>query len=208
VAPTRGFRVRRSGFDADPVGEGSEHAAVRATARRTTYCRESLAGHDRASRLSAVNQHAEHDPSTQRIATEVVVIESELIDQGKSVVGQNIGRVAGRIVWSGAVTVAADIRKDDAVATLSEGGGGSLIEPLQCRAVETMKQYQWAAVPYLTVGQFQAITASESMHARLTHIAMSSSFPCVEAVDTTAGEDVIGGGQHLTGLGGVQGSVA
>jgi hypothetical protein len=109
-------------------------------------------------------------------------------------------------VRPGTVTVAAEIREDDAASVSGEDGGGTMVEPLHCRGGETMEQYRRAAFAGLAVGQFQAIAAGEPLPARVCHVVASGA--SVEAVETAAGEDVSGGGQHLARFGGVQGSAA
>jgi hypothetical protein len=49
-------------------------------------------------------------------------------------------------VRPGAVTVAAEIRKDHAVALLGQGSGGAVLELLLCRGDEAMEQYHAATV--------------------------------------------------------------
>jgi len=152
------------------MGQGGQHVAVApGAAGRPAQRVESSTRHDRVSWPGTADQHPQHDPCAQRVATEVVVIESEPVDQCQPIIGQDIGRVGPRVVRACAVAVAAQIRKDDAVSVLGNSGRGTVMDPLQRGGRETMKQHQGPTVPHLTVDQFQAIPARKSVHGWVSH---------------------------------------
>jgi hypothetical protein len=70
----------------------------------------------------------------------------------------------------GGVTVAAQIGEDDAVAVAGDGGGRTVVQPLQPGSREAMDQHQRPALPRDAVGKFHAVTAGEPVHGRVGHV--------------------------------------
>ena len=95
-----------------------------------------------------------------------MIVESEVIDQSESIIGEDVGRV-GLGIDGLTAGVPAEVREDDAVARLGEDGGGAVIKPLPTAAGEAVEQYQRTAFPDLAVGQFQAVPAVEVVPAHV-----------------------------------------
>ena len=80
-------------------------------------------------------------------------------------VGQHIRRIGGGIVRLRAVSVAAEIRRDDPVPLPGESAGRAIAEHVRARTHETVQQHQRAPGPRLTASQLHAVATGESISA-------------------------------------------
>jgi hypothetical protein len=160
--PLRGGLLGRPGWQRDSVGDSSQYPAVAGGPVALGIERiKSLTPHHRMSRAGATGEQAQHELAANGIAAQVVVIEPHVPDEREHVIGENVGRVAGRVVRSSAVPVPAQVRQDDPVAALGKRRHQALTGQQRPAAHEPVQQDEGPPRSDLPPRQFYAIQTRE-----------------------------------------------
>jgi hypothetical protein len=126
-----------------------------------------LPGHDRPARPGASREHAHHDPGAERISPKVVVpvAKPKMLDERKPVVCEHVRRIPSEIVLFRTVTIATEVRKNDAMPVHGECAGRAVFKHAVARPAQAGQQDQRPAGPDLMPCQFHAVAAGESIPA-------------------------------------------
>jgi hypothetical protein len=116
---------------------------------------------DRAGRPGAAREQPQHELAAQGVPGEVVVAQAQVIDEGERVVGEDVRRVARRVVRPPAVPVPAQVRGDDPVAPPGQGLGQRAAEDQRPAAHQPVQQDHGPPVAGLPPGQLDAVAAAE-----------------------------------------------
>src|SRR5262249_9546497 len=131
----------------------------------------SRAGHDRTLWFGAARHHADRRPRAERIATEIIVGEPEVLDQSESIISKNVGWVRSRLVRLGAVTVTAQIGHDDPISACRNPGRMPITHPVDgSRRKEAVDEYQRSSLAHLAKGECQAIARSKILDRKVGRI--------------------------------------
>jgi len=93
-----------------------------------------------------------------------------MLDERKPIVSQHVRRIRRRLVGLCARSVAAQVRKHDAIPLLGERVDVALLEPVRTRAHEAVQQDQRSAGPGLTASKIYAVAANETISAHIVSI--------------------------------------
>ena len=138
---------------------------IRPAARRTAHVCQPLPGHDRPARPGASREHAHHDPGAERISPKVVVpvAKPKMLDERETVVCEHVRRIPNGIARFRTVTIAAEVRKNDAMPVHGECAGRAVFNHAVTRPAEAGQQDQRPAGTDLgPPRQFHAVAAVKS----------------------------------------------
>jgi hypothetical protein len=159
--------LRGSLLEGLPAGESGQHPPVPVRAAGFLVERiQPLAADDRAARPCAAHQQPQHQPPAQGVAAKVIVVEPEVVDHRQPVVGKHVRRVAGRIMRSRAVAVAAQVREDNPVAPRGERLRWPAARQLRPAAEQPVQQHQRAPGAQLAPRQLHSVAAGEVIHGK------------------------------------------
>jgi hypothetical protein len=162
--------LRRPGWQRGSPGGGGQHPAMPIGPVALGVERvQALPTHDHMRGAGATGEQAQHELAAQGIAAEVEVDEPQVPDEREHVIGEDVGRVAGRIVRPPAVPVPAQVGQDDPVTAPGKRSGQALTGQPRPAAHERVQQDEGPPGPGLPPGQFNAIPAMESLHRQVRH---------------------------------------
>jgi hypothetical protein len=93
-----------------------------------------------------------------------------MIDERKPIVSKHVTRIRRSIVGLCALSVAAQVRKHDAIPLLGERVDLAQLEPVRTRAHEAVQQDHRSAGPGLTASKIYAVAANETISAHIVSI--------------------------------------